>query len=273
MDKVLISVVSPVYNAEKIIDEFIMRVNESISQITDSYEIILVEDCCLDRSWEKILFNANIDKKLKGIKLSRNFGQHSAIIAGLTVAKGSWVVVMDCDLQDDPNEIEKLYKKTKKGYDIVLARRINRQDNLLKKLFSRWFYKVFGYFTDTEQDAAIANFGIYHRKVINAVLEMGDNIKYFPAMIRWVGFRVAKVAVNHNARFEGESSYSFFKLFSLALDVILSFSSKPLVIITKTGLIISGIAFLAAIVYLWLYLSNLIVVLGFASIIISIFLI
>ena len=133
----VLSIVSPVYQAEKIVPLLVDRIEKAISTITADYEIILVEDGSPDDSWTVIEAIAKTNSKIKGIKLSRNFGQHPAIMAGLSHAKGEWIVVLDCDLQDQPEEIEKLYNKALEGYDIVLAKRRDRKDSLFKKTTSR----------------------------------------------------------------------------------------------------------------------------------------
>ena len=117
------------------------------------------------------------------------------------------------------------------------------EDGFFKKFFSKQFYRLLSYLTDTKQDAEIANFGIYHKRAINAVLSMKDEIKYFPVMIRWVGFNSCAVEIEHAERKLGESSYSFVSLIRLAIDVMLSFSDKPLRLVVKLGLWISTLAF------------------------------
>lgn len=253
-DKPHISVVSPVYGAADLLNELVRRIKESVSKITDNYEIILVEDCGPDDSWEKIATICNSDQRIKGIQHSRNFGQQYALNCGLDHSKGEWVVTLDCDLQDRPEEIINLYNKTLEGYDIVLARRENRQDDFLKRFFSNIFYKTFGYLTDTDQDASIANFAIYNRKVVDALKSMKDYIRYYPAMIQWVGFRLTKIDVCHDSRVDGKkSSYSFIKRFRLAGDTILSFSNKPLKLAVRLGVAISMIASLFAIALILRY--------------------
>ena len=204
-----ISVVSPVYFGENLVEELVTRLDNSLTQICDDYEIILVEDGSPDDSWKSIEKACSVNSKVKGIKLSRNFGQHYAISCGLEHANGDWIVVMDCDLQDRPEEIRNLLEKALEGYDIVFAQRIERQDTFLKRMSSLAFYKVFSYLTDTQQDPSIANFGIYNKKVINAVLSMKDTIRYFPTLVQWVGFNSSKIEVEHNSRFDGHSSYSW----------------------------------------------------------------
>lgn len=255
---------------EKIIQELVSQLNEVSQKICNDYEIILVEDGSPDNSWRVIEEVCKNNSKVKGIKLSRNFGQHYAITCGLEAANGDWIVVMDCDLQDQPEEIPNLFNKAMEGYDIVVAQRENRQDSFFKKISSKLFYKLFSYLTNTEQDTTIANFGIYNRKVIQSILSMNDYIRYFPTMVQWVGFNSVKLKVKHSSRFEGKSSYTFSNLLKLAFNNILSFSDKPLKIFMKLGLYISTISFLIGIIYLLQYFSGHIVVLGFTSIIITI---
>jgi len=259
-----------VYKAEKIIPLLVERIENSVGKITADYEIILVEDGGPDNSWKVIETIAKTKSKIKGIKLSRNFGQHPAIMAGLSQAKGEWVVVMDCDLQDQPEEIEKLYAKALEGYDIVLAKRKDRKDSFFKKMTSSFFSKVYSYFTDTDYDNEVANFGIYHRKVIKSILEIPDTIKFFPLFVKFVGYNATSIRVDHAPRAEGNTSYSFSKLVSLAFNTIISFSNKPLKLFVKFGLTISTLSFLLGIYNLYLAMTHQIEVLGYSSIIVSI---
>ena len=267
--KIIISIVSPVYKGEQQVDLLVKRLKESLEILTSDYEIILVEDCGGDKSWEIITKIASLDKKVIGLQLSRNFGQHYAITAGLAHANGEWIIVMDCDLQDLPEEIGNLYNKAVEGYDIVYARRKERQDSFGKRFSSKCYYAVFSYLTDTIQDHSIANFGIYHKNVINAILSMRDHIRYFPTMSQWVGFRKTAIDVLHGKR-DGGSTYTLPKLFKLAFDNMIAFSDKPLRLTVKLGTIIAGVSFCMGLYYLFLYFSGSIKVLGFASIMISI---
>ena len=267
-----ISVVSPVYKGEKMVEELVRRNVEALTAITDNYEIILVNDASPDNSWQAIEQECKKNPKVKGLNLSRNFGQHYAITAGLSYAQGEWIVVMDCDLQDRPEEIPNLYAKAQEGYDSVLAQRVQRSHGWFKKLGSRCFYKVFSYLTETKQDASVANFGIYNRKVIDAVLSMGDAMRYFPTQIQWVGFKRAYLPIQHDERAEGKSTYNLSRLFRLAFDTIISFSDKPMRLMVKMGLFVTLAAFIVGIVFLVLYCLGEIEVLGFTSLIISLWL-
>ncbi len=265
-----LSVVSPVYRAENDLDELVRRIKLNVPSDFKKLEIILVDDFSPDCSWEKIAELAKVHSEIIGIKLSRNFGQHYAITAGLDQADGDFVVVMDCDLQDQPEEFTKLYEKAREGYDIVLARRHNRQDSFFKKLFSKFFYRTLAYLTGSKQDEAIANFGIYSKAVISEVCNLRESIRYFPTMIRWVGFRSAVVNVKHASRTDGKSNYNFKKMMNLALDIILAFSDKPLRLIIKLGACVAFISFLMVTYTIVRWLHGDVLVAGYASLIISI---
>ena len=266
----MISIVSPVYRAEKILPILVSEINLVMERIGEDYEIILVDDRSPDNSWEVMKVLSSQNSKIKSIRLSRNFGQHSAIFAGLTKAKGDWVVVMDCDMQDQPKEIAKLYKKALEGYDIVLGQRENRKDKFLKKLSSKLFYKVFNYLSGGQFNNEIGNFGIYKKKVIDSILNINDYIKFFPLFINWVGFKSTSIPIEHSSREEGKSSYSISRLLKLAFNVIISFSDKPLRLFINFGLGISILSFILGIYYLYLSITHKITQPGFSSLILSI---
>jgi glycosyltransferase involved in cell wall biosynthesis len=265
-----ISIVSPVYRAENLIEDLVRRIHQSVSSITSDYEIILVEDCGPDSSWDKIVALADKDPKIKGFQLSRNFGQHYAITCGLDQSKAEWVVVMDCDLQDRPEEIVPLYQKAISGYDVVLAKRDQRQDTFLKKFFSIAFYRTLGYLTGSAMDEQVANFGIYHRNVINAVCELRESIRYFPTMIQWVGFKQTAISVTHSARDVGKSTYNFKSLLNLALDIILAYSDKPIRLMIKLGILVSLLSFIMGFYFSFQYFLGNVTVPGYTSLILSI---
>ena len=266
----LFSVISPVYKAENLLDELVESLCKELEAIDSNFEIILVDDGSPDKAWEKIQMLAQQNDRIKGIKLSRNFGQHHAITAGLHYATGKWIVVMDCDLQDQPSEIPKLYQKAQEGYHVVLARRHKRQDSPLKRFGSWFFYKILSYLTGVTLDESIANFGIYHQDVIRAICQMPESIRYFPMMVQWVGFKQTQINVQHAPRKYGKSSYNLSKMFKLALDIILAYSDKPIRLTVKIGFSIAFLAFIFAIITLIRYFVGEIKVLGYTSLIISI---
>lgn len=268
-----LSIVSPIYKGEQMLEELVTRIKASVETFTMDYEIILVNDCSPDNSWDKMKDICSRDKKVKGLNLSRNFGQHYAITAGLTRSSGDWVVVMDCDLQDRPEEIPNLYHKALEGYDTVFAELLERDDTFWKKFTSRAFSYVFAYFTDTPIGKKTNNFGIYNRNVIDAVLRMGDHIKCFPIEVRWVGFNIGYYPVVKDARAEGTSGYTWSKLFSFAFNNIIAFSNKPLKMALRLGFYIVMISILLATYYFVRYLFGGIGVSGFTTLVISLWLI
>lgn len=269
MKTLKLSIVSPVYRAESLLEELVLRIKQAVGAITESYEIILIEDGGPDNSWGEIQRLATVYSEIRGFKLSRNFGQHYAITAGLDQARGEWVVVMDCDLQDRPEEIPNLYKKALEGYDVVLAKRVNRQDKFLKKLCSKVFYRTLAYLTGSHQDETVANFGIYRQQVIHEIVGMRESIRYFPTMVKWVGFKQGSLKVQHAPNSERRTSYHFKQLFNLALDIMLAYSDKPLRLTIKLGMLVALAGFLFAIFTLIRYFNGEIIVAGYASLIVS----
>ena len=245
-NNIQISIVSPVYRAEKMVHMLVERIVKSVTTITEDFEIILVNDASPDASWSVIEYECAQDKRVKGINLSRNFGQHYAITAGLHYAQGEWVVVMDCDLQDRPEEIPALYQKALEGYDIVYARRVDRQDKGLKKLSSVLFHKTFDWLSGSKTDKTIANFGIYKQCVIAEYNRMPELARSFGTLIRYLGFTKTTIDVQHAERAEGKSSYNLYKLLKLSFDVIISNSNKPLRMAVGLGFAMSALSFLLA---------------------------
>jgi dolichol-phosphate mannosyltransferase len=249
VESVKISVVSPIYGCKECLFELYDRLVQALSQITQNFEIILVNDACPQGSWERIVMLCARDERVKGVNLSRNFGQHYAITAGLDHAKGEWVVVMDCDLQDRPEEIIKLYNKAAEGYDIVFGRRAQRQDSFFKRLGSQAFNRVLEYFTDTKHDNSIANFGIYAQKVITTINRYREHSRDFLLFAKMVGFKRTEIDIEHAPRAYGQSSYNLRKLIRLATDSIISHSNKPLRLSIQLGFIL---AFSSVIYACWL---------------------
>ena len=265
-----ISIVSPIYYGENTIDELTSRLRSVMMKLNLSYEIIYVEDRSPDSSWTKIKSLATNNKNIKAIKLSKNFGQHKAIAAGLDQVQGKRIVVLDCDLQDQPEEIEKLYLEAIKGYDIVRAKRENRQDSYLKRLSSRLFYFFFNSIAGLNMDSSIANFGIYDRKVIEAFKAFREKEIFFVSIIDSLGFNKVDIPVSHAPRTEGTSTYSFKKLLLLGFNVALVGTNRPLLISAALGFIMSLVSLSIAGINLIAKLSGQITVAGFTSTIFSI---
>ncbi|GAB3379173.1 glycosyltransferase family 2 protein [Lysobacter fragariae] len=268
-----ISVVSPVYGCRGCLEELVDRVQAALRPITDAFEIILVDDASPDGAWERIRELSTQHPAVRGLRLSRNFGQHYAIAAGIENARGDWVVVMDCDLQDVPEEIPKLLAARQGDTEVVFAQRVDRQDGLLKRLGSWAFFKLLSWMTGVPQDHTTANFGVYSRKVIDAVNAMPERERCFPLMVKWTGFPFRTVPVDHANRVEGKSTYSFKRLRRLATGIILSYSDKPLRLVVRVGLVFAIVAFAMAALSVFRYLRGDIAVAGFTSIVASIWLV
>jgi dolichol-phosphate mannosyltransferase len=238
-----ISIVVPVYGSDSTLVPLYERVSAAVSQIPASFELIFVDDCGPGNPWGIISRIAKSDQRVIGLKLSRNFGQHSAIMAGINLARGHWLVIMDCDLQDIPEEIPRLWAEAQKGYDVVTGRRVERQDGFIKRFFSRAFHSVFKYMTDQKTDSAQSNFGIYSRKVVNVVKTLPEQPSVFTLLIRWAGFEPKTIDIRHGKRTEGKSSYSLTRRFSLAMDTIVSYSNKPLKVCVQFGFLMAFAAF------------------------------
>ncbi|MBO5468556.1 MAG: glycosyltransferase family 2 protein [Lachnospiraceae bacterium] len=266
-----ISVVVPMYGCRAAIPELYRRLCDSLDKIVDTYEIILVDDCCPQNSWEEISKLCSKDSRVIGMRLSRNFGQIRAITAGLDKSIGDWVVVMDCDLQDRPEAIPDLYRKAKEGYDVVFARREGRKDSWLTKFFSKCFYKVYDYFTEGTFDSSICNFSISKRKVIDSYCRMREHNRAFTMFIRWLGYNETTIDMSADERFEGKSSYNMKKKISMAFEIITSQSNKPLFFSVKIGFIVAAIALIYIIYLVCRYLLIGDVLLGWTSIVASIY--
>ena len=265
-----LSVVSPVYRGEKMLSELVERIHKAISPLTDNYEIVLVNDCSPDNSWERISEICKVDKKVKGINLSRNSGQPYAITAGLTYAKGNYVAVIDCDLQNKPEDLPALYQKALEGYDVVSARRVVREDTFMKRMSSAIFHRVYDFLSGFETDKAVAEFGIYSRKIVDVYCSIPEYSRSFVELIHTLGFKKTTVDVLHDHRLEGKSSYNLYRLLKLSYDSIISNSNRPLHLAVALGLIMSILSFLMAIYNIFAKFLGLNEVAGYTSTIFSI---
>ncbi len=272
MPNIHISVVTPVYGCYETLEVLYARLEKALSGITNNFEIIMVNDASPDNAWETIKKLSKKDQRIKGINLSRNFGQHNAITAGLDYASGEWVVVMDCDLQDQPEEIIRLHNKTMEGYHVVFGRRYQREDRFFKKLGSKLYHRVYNYFTEGQQvDNAVANFGIFSKPVIENFKKMREQNRSLKLFVNWMGFDTAYINIEHAKRPAGRSSYHFRKLITLAFDRIISHSNQPLRLFIKLGFTFSLTSFLYGIYIISRYFLFGIPVEGWTTIVVSIY--
>lgn len=240
-----LSVVVPVFNSSPTLVELHRRIKDAISGFTSSYEVILVDDGSIDESWETVSQLSDDCRSTVGIRLSRNFGQSSAILAGTEESSGDWVIVMDSDLQDPPEEIPRLYERAVQGWDLVVARRKGRKDSYFRKISSYTFFKFFSLLSDIAITPGTGNFGIYSRQVIIEISRAMKGDQTFGSAAAWVGFLRSEIWTAHNGRIQGRSNYSVRALVSLSVKSILVNSSRPLWAIFVAGTAV----FLASSIY------------------------
>ena len=239
-----LSIVIPVFNESELIKELVKRVKSNTESITTDYEIILVDDGSNDSTWSEILREANLEKRVKGFKFSRNFGHHYAITAGLHQSSGKWVVVMDGDLQDRPEVIPQLFKKATEGFDVVFVSRQNRPEKLYYRLAQKVFYWLLRNLSGIDFDSRQANFSIINRKVVEAFKSFPENARFYGSTIKWLGFKRTQIFADHGQRFSGRPSYTLKKRIKLATDIILAFSERPLKFAIGLGTLMSLLSFI-----------------------------
>lgn len=215
-----LSVVIPVYNAEACLLALHGRLTDTLRTLAVNYEIVLVDDRSTDHSWAALVQLAKQDLHVRVYRLSRNFGQHAAITAGMHHCSGAWAVVMDCDLQDPPEDIPRLYAKALEGFEVVLARRTQRPHSFFRRLAAGLYFTLLNLFNKTTVDPRHGTFSVISRKVINAYLRMGDRARHYLFLLRWLGFTTASVDYEPAERFAGDSGYTLGRLLQHAFDGI-----------------------------------------------------
>jgi polyisoprenyl-phosphate glycosyltransferase len=213
-----LSVVIPVYKCDECLRHLHDRLTVALSSITTDYEIVFVDDRSPDASWRTLTELESHDAHVELVRLSRNFGQHAAITAGLAHARGRWTVVMDCDLQDPPEEIPRLYAKAQEGYDVVFTRRTGRRHSWFRRAASRAYFRLLNLLLGTELDPQFANFSVISEKVRQQFLRMKDRDRHYLMILGWLGFEHATIDFPHAERYAGDSSYSLRMLIQFALD-------------------------------------------------------
>ena len=239
------SVVIPVYNSEKTLDELFQRLSEVMNKISVDFEIILVDDCSYDQSWKKLKELHYKNKSLKIIHLQRNFGQHNAILCGFKYAAGNFVITMDDDLQNPPEEIPKLIKKLHEGYSVVYGKYNIKHHNCVENFFSRRFQMFIHGILDIPKTIFISSFAVFTSDVVKNVTAIKSSYVFLPALVRKSvpADKITNVEVIHNPRKVGKSNYNIRKYLSLSLNLIINYSVLPLLFVGIFGVIISALSF------------------------------
>lgn len=260
-----LSIVLPIHNEYACLEELRSRLVNTLETMQVVYEIILVDDGSTDESWKEIESQCSANSSIQGIKFSRNFGHHAAISAGLEHASGDYVIVMDSDLQDAPEEIPNLFAKASEDYDIVLARRKGKQHGRIKQKLSSMFYSFLTRMSDIQFDPEIGVFRLLSKRAVREICRCQERSPFIVGISQWIGFKTAYVDVQHQPRFSGETKYPISKQLSLAVEATLSFTDRPLKLGVYMGFFFSMVGLIYALSIVIRAFNDQIVVHGYAS--------
>ena len=242
-NQIELSVVVPVYACAGCLVALHERLTRSVSAIVDRYELVFVDDRSLDGGWDVLQELARGDECVRAFRLSRNFGQHAAITAGLAQARGRWAVVMDCDLQEAPEDIPRLWAAGHEGYDVVRSIRRGRRHPPLK----RWGSRVYRRLTlETDVRADYSTLSLISRRVIDAFLRLHDRDREYMIVLDWLGFDSTTIEIDHAVRHEGKSAYNLGRLVSVALDGMFFRSTVLLRVVVLVGFLVASVGIVVA---------------------------
>jgi len=252
-----ISVIIPCFNESENIESSYERINQNVKNISENYELIFVDDGSTDNSFSKLFNLSNKNKKLKIVKLSRNFGHQNAIFAGLENSSGDCIFIIDADLQDPPELFTEMHKKWKdEGYQVVYGVRKKRKGNFIKLLLYSAYHKLFKLLSNLNDNNDLADFCLIDKKIKDYLINLKEKNIYFRGLRTWIGFKQTGIEYTRENRNAGKSKYSIFKLYNLALNGITNFSTKPLSLIFFLGFIIFFLSLLLIIFYVMQKLYN-----------------
>jgi len=267
----MLSLVIPIFNEEKLIDELVKRTISSIETFTLDYEVIFVDDGSEDQSPSNILSRRQLNPKIKLLSLSRNFGHQSAYTAGLEYSKGDLVAMMDGDLQDPPELLGEMYMLiTKEGYDVVSGKRVARKEKNGRDFYTRFFHRFFRNIGEMKTMENSGNFSMMNREAVDALLSMKEKVRYLPGLRTFIGFKQGYVEFVRDNRFKGKPKMSINKLLLLASDAVFSFSRFPIrfcLILGSIGVLV----FMGAGIYVLIAKACGFALLGWSSVLLSIY--
>ncbi|SMC27580.1 dolichol-phosphate mannosyltransferase [Clostridium acidisoli DSM 12555] len=248
-NNIVYSVVVPLYNEELVIFESYKRLKEVMDKTGEKYEIVFVNDGSIDATRKKAELICNKDRGVKLINFSRNFGHQAAITAGMDVAVGDAIVVIDADLQDPPEVILEMIEKWKQGYEVVYGKRIKREgESFLKKFTAKTYYRILKSMTSVDVPVDVGDFRLIDKKVCAALASLPEKNRYVRGLVSWVGFKQTYVEFVRHERFAGETKYPLGKMIKLAMDGITSLSHRPLIFVNYIGTACSLIGLISTIV-------------------------
>lgn len=238
------SVVIPVYNSEKTLIELTDRISKTMQTLTTHFEIIFVDDCSKDRSWDSLKKLKQINPKIKIFHLVRNYGQHNAILCGLKYASGKYIIILDDDLQNPPEEIPKLIHKINEGFLVVYGKYIEKRQGFFKMRMGSIYHKLLHNFLDIPKEIYLSNFIIMSCEIQKNILNIKSSFSFINALISKVTppNKVTNIEVIHKERKQGKSNYTNIKHLKLLSNLIINYSSLPLLCIGILGIITSVIS-------------------------------
>lgn len=267
----MLSLVIPIFNEEKVVDELVKRTVSSIESFTMDYEVIFVDDGCTDRSVEKILLWQKQHPGIKILSLSKNFGHQAAYTAGLEYAKGDVVAMMDGDLQDPPELLGEMYKMiTEHDYDVVSGKRTGRKGSSGRNMYAVVFHVLFKSIGEIKNMENSGNYSMMRREAVNALLSMKEKVRYLPGLRTFIGFKQGYVEFVREDRFKGNPKMSKSKLYILAADAIFSFSRFPIRFCLILGSL-GALVFMGAGIYVLIAKAYGFAVIGWSSTLLSIY--
>ena len=245
MNNPIISIIAPCYNEEETIEPFLRRIEEILTQINEPYEIVFINDGSRDNTLNVLLNAKQNFKNIRIINFSRNFGKEAALTAGLDKARGEAAIPIDVDLQDPPELIKELVARWREGYDVVLAKRVDRtSDSFAKRVSADLFYKLNGKISNVDIPNNVGDFRLMSKRVVEALKQLPENQRFMKGLFAWVGFKTTVIEYVREKREAGQSSFNGWKLWNFALDGITSFSTLPLRIWLYIGALVSFLSFL-----------------------------
>jgi dolichol-phosphate mannosyltransferase len=251
-----LTVVIPVYGCAGCLDALHRRLHTALDSTVSDWSVVYVDDASPDGSWSKLEALARADPRVEALRLSRNFGQHAAITAGLAESGARWTAVMDCDLQDPPEELPAMLEQARGGYDVVLTKRERRRQPWHRRLAARAYFRLRNALVGTKVEPEFATLSVIARPVVDAFMQMGDRDRQYMLILHWLGFRRTVRELDPGERYEGHSSYTFSKLVRVALDGMFFQTTALLRWITYLGFLVAAAGLALAIALVVLYFVN-----------------
>ena len=243
---VVYSFVIPVLDEEAVLPHLLERLDALLAGLDAPAEVIIVDDGSADETFALIEKRCAVDRRFRGVRLSRNFGHQVAITAGMEHARGGAVIVMDADLQDPPEVVFEMIERWRQGFAVVAGRRVERHgESWAKRTSAHLFYRILDRMSDTPIPVDVGDFRLMDRRAVDALLSMPERQRYVRGMVAWLGFPQTTVEYVRPERLAGETKYPAKKMIGLAVNAVVGFSAVPLRIISKLGIFVSGVSFVA----------------------------